>query len=146
MIKMPGYPSWFATLLLTVGFIVLLSGIILIPSFLLFSLDWDVDFYLAGDSRQLLALLHFAIAIIFLMLVGSLTSIHMRSGWKRKQNVKSGVVTLIFLSLVSLSGIGTLYIGDPDSLTMNNIIHVVTGLIISCLIIFHTLIGRKISR
>ncbi|MDP1630541.1 MAG: hypothetical protein Q8L66_03890 [Caulobacter sp.] len=138
---MSGYPKGFLTgfLWLAVGLAV--TGLLLIPNMLDLRLEIETAFQLDGGVRMLVGAAHVAGAFLVLALVGSIWAVHMRRGWRARQNRISGAVLTSLWVLLGLTGVGVIYLGDPDAGLVVSAAHTVIGLVIVLALPFHILMG-----
>lgn len=128
--------------------LLLLSGLLLIPAFLVFR--WETDAYnmmdwaiTSGTLRHSITVFHAILGWGSLALVGALWTIHMRSHWRRHENRINGLTfALIWLSLMG-SALGIYYFGDPDWSQYSSLIHTAFGVLLPVALIFHRINGRK---
>jgi heme A synthase len=134
---MRGYPKWFYKYLMLVYLALFISGLLLIPTMLDLILSWDVPWRLSADQRILTAALHTIFGFLVMMCMGALWTIHMREGWRKNKNRKSGLALNLLLFLLLVSAIGIYYLSDEQALTMASVIHTVLGLSIFILFVQH---------
>jgi heme A synthase len=134
---MRGYPKWFYKYLMLLYVALFISGLLLIPTMLEVMLSWDIPWRLSADQRILTAALHTTFGFLTFMFMGALWTIHMREGWRKNKNKKSGLGLIAILFLLLLSAIGIYYLSDDQSLTIASIIHTVLGISILLFFIQH---------
>ena len=143
---MKGYPRWFPPGLYGVLALLLVTGLLLVPTMLVFRFEWDVSWVLSGDQRLPVAALHTAISFLALGIVGSLFSIHVRVGWRHGGNRLTGFLLVgSFLGLM-LSSLGIFYFGDEDAARISCILHVLLGLLLCAAFFVHYIKGKKLTR
>lgn len=125
---MKGYPKWFSPLFVcSIVGILSLSGILLMPSILNLRLDWRVPWRLSGDSRILITSMHALFSLLTLVMLGALSSIHVRNGWNKRERRLSGVAVVVSLALLALTGLGIYYLGSDTLSLVNGLSHSVIG-------------------
>lgn len=137
--KMNRYPAWFPNTLLCIFGLLVGSGVLLIPSALLFRLEWDVPWALPGDSRVGVAAIHVGAAMLVLVAIGALLPVHVRNEWNKRRNRRSGIGIIALVGLLALTGLGNLYAGAPLLSKTTCMTHIFLGLavsIVACLHIF----------
>lgn len=144
MKRLNGYPDSFFYLLLTAMFACSLSGLAMYPWVMEFKLQWELDFSLPGSLRQGIVSTHALSASILLILLGALWQVHIRAGWRRKENHFSGSFMALALLLLMLTGIGLYYLSSSNSQLAASLLHSVLGLGLSLSFIRHWLRGMQI--
>jgi hypothetical protein len=71
--------------------------------------------------------------------------VHMRLGWRHHKNIKSGFPLVGTLLALVLTGLGIYYLGEAWAET-SSVSHILVGLLLPCLFIYHILIGRSRER
>jgi hypothetical protein len=143
---MKGYPRWFPPGLYGVLALLLVTGVLLVPTMLAFRFEWDVSWALSGGQRLPVAALHTAISFLALAVLGSLFSIHVRVGWRHGGNRLTGFLLVgSFLGLL-LSSLGIFYFGDEGAARISCIVHVVLGLLLFLAFGVHFIKGKKLGR
>jgi heme A synthase len=137
-----GYPKWFYKALMVMLITLLVSGVLLIPTMLDLRLEWDMPWRLSADMRIYTAALHTLFAFMVFMAIGALWSIHMRQGWRKKSNKKSGLALMCLMSLLLLSAVAIFYLSDELALTLASLIHAVLGVGIGLLFIQHAFLYK----
>ncbi|MCB1228920.1 MAG: hypothetical protein KDN19_01565 [Verrucomicrobiae bacterium] len=140
---MKGYPKHFKTVLLSTFAALVASGLTLAPGLLMFRLDLDVPDWASPFERTSVAAIHVGAALLTCFFVGSLWSIHMRTGWKRRKNHRSGTLLCTAFLVLAASGLGGLYFGDELLARGNAIVHLSAGIILPSILIFHSLAWRR---
>ncbi len=137
---MRGYPKWFnAKFISTFCLASLVSGCLLFPSFLNFKMEWDVPWYLPTDQRTWVVALHLVFGFSSFMILGALSSIHMRLGWRKKEKVKSGASLVILTLLLGLTGVSILYAGNESLSFYSSLLHFFLGLALGTAYVVHLL-------
>jgi hypothetical protein len=141
VIRMRGYPKWFYHMLIVSFTVLVLSGLALIPNMLLFRLDWDVAWFLPEAKRLWLVAIHVLVAFLVISQLGALWSVHMRIGWRHHKNMGSGIIMVVVLVALTITGVGIYYLGE--SLTKAaSLSHLLIGLCFPCLLVYHIIAGR----
>lgn len=130
---MNGYPKLFLPLLMLIVTTLFISGLLLIPSFLTFRVQWDVEWLMesvlsSGDLRSWSTTIHAITGWIMIWIIGSLWSLHMRSHWRRNENRRNGLVFSVYWVLLLATSLGIYYFGDEFYSEYSSIIHVLLGL------------------
>jgi hypothetical protein len=143
---MTGYPRWFVPAL--VGALVLMfgSGLLLAPTTLTMRLDLALPWRLPGSARVLTAALHAAGGFALLLLVGALWSVHMRSGWRRRQQRASGLVLGLMLLGLTVSALGVYYAGEESLGMAAALLHLGLGVALAAPFGWHWVHGRRAMR
>ncbi len=145
---MNGYPKIFMPLLMSVTTTLFVTGLLLIPSFLMFRMQWDYDWIMdsglsSGDIRSITTTLHAISGWIMVWIIGALWSLHMRSHWRRKENQASGLVFSIYWTVLLATSLGIYYVGDELYSQYSSIIHVLFGLGLPLTFLMHRLHGKQ---
>lgn len=125
---MKGYPGYFRNVVYLVIVALTITGLAIIPSALEMRMEWNVPWALSGDSRVAIHALHAVAAFFALFIIGALWVIHIRAGWKRRNNHHSGIAMLLLFAALFLSGIGLYYAGEEALGRLSVIAHLLTGL------------------
>lgn len=144
MRRLSSYPHWFFSVMLVILLVLLASGLLLLPPMLEMRMEWESPLHVSGDWRLAGAALHSTSAFLSMILLGALSIVHMRMGWRRHLNRISGVGLLILFSVSLLTAIGMFYFGDADLSRVASILHTITGLVIVLLFCWHLEKGRRI--
>lgn len=141
---MIGYPKWFSKNLITASIVVLsLTGVILIPSALLFRLDLNINYVLPGDARILSTAIHVLASYLVFLIVGALLFIHVRLGLKKRKKTKSGISMLIFFLFLSLSGVALFYCANENLIKLSSILHIMLGVFFIAIYFTHLQLKSK---
>jgi hypothetical protein len=141
--RMKGYPRWFYSGLLLVMAVLFASGCLLIPTVFELKLEWEMPWRLPAGQHVAVAAIHATVSFVVLGMIGALWSVHMRSGWRRKRNLHTGLVLLGTMLLLALSAVGIYYLGDGDASMAASVLHLAVGIMAALLIVAHDLIGRR---
>ncbi|WP_024851811.1 hypothetical protein [Hydrogenovibrio kuenenii] len=145
---MNGYPKGFLISLITVSLLLIITGLLLIPAFLVFRLEQEQDWLMnlsiaSGNLRQNLTVFHAIFGWTMVWFIGALWSIHIRSHWRKHENRINGIAFLIIWAVLIISALGIYYFGTPDWSKTSSIIHVLFGVIVPFMLIAHKIIGKK---
>lgn len=143
---MHAYPRAFPAVLWLVVATLFATGLVLVPGALELRLDWDAGWRLPPGMRLGLAAAHALLAFVTLVLVGALTPLHVRIGWRRGQNRTTGSVLLGGVAVLALSGLGIYYLGGEISGAIASAVHWALGVTIAAPLTLHALAGRRIAR
>jgi hypothetical protein len=143
---MKGYPRWFEPALLGVVSAVYLSGCLLLPTTLEMRADWRLGWRLAPEARLLVAAAHAAAAFLFLLVMGSLWSVHMRAGWRRHRQRGSGLLLVGCLLWLALTALGVYYLADETWAKVAGLGHLVVGLVVLLPFLWHAIVGWRHRR
>jgi len=144
MRRLSSYPHWFFPLLLVIMIVLLASGVLLIPTMLEMRLAWESPLQISADVRLAGAALHTTVAFLAMILLGALSIVHMRMGWRRHLNRISGIGLLLLFGALLLTAVGMFYFGDEDFSRWSSIVHTVVGFIVALLFFWHLEKGRRI--
>jgi hypothetical protein len=127
---MKGYPHWFLRALVGVMLLMTVSGLLLAPGTLVVRADMDLPWRLPGEARIFTAMIHAAGGFGMTTLVGSLWSLHMRAGWRRKKHRASGALLGSGLVLLCLTAVADYYLDDEQGGKLAALSHLVLGIAI----------------
>lgn len=144
MRRMAGYPRGFYSFLVVMFTALTISGLLLLPHMLTMRLDWEQPLEIAGEVRLASAAMHCGAAFLVMTLVGSLATLHMRSGWQRRSNRVSGVLTASLFLILTATAVGIYYFGDEDLSQWSSIIHSAGGLLLVAMVVTHGVIGHRL--
>jgi len=140
---MKGYPKWFFSCLMTIFTILVLSGCLLIPTVFDLKLEWSTPWRLAEGMHVWVAGLHALLSFITLAIIGALWAVHMRLGWRRRKNHRSGLTLVSILLILLATAIGVYYTGDEYLTVVVSVLHVIFGVIAPVVIGYHIWSGRR---
>lgn len=142
---MKGYPRWFTrgkiTVFTTAFF---LSGCLLAPTTLALRMEWEVPWRLAEESRLFVAAAHAALSFLMFLLLGALSAVHIRVGWKKKRHRRSGIALVLILAFLGLSALGIYYSGNQTLSWSAGVSHLGAGLLFFLLYLIH--LFQKVRR
>ncbi|MGE0072964.1 MAG: hypothetical protein AB7S55_07875 [Thiomonas sp.] len=124
---MRSYPRRFSAVLHTVLLVVLASGLLLLPGALRVHWECSVPWALSAEQRVWVAALHAAGFMAMFGLIGALWTVHIRAGWIRRENLRSGVGLLGLFGLLGLSGLGLYYAGNERLQSWSALVHLLAG-------------------
>ncbi len=144
MHRFAGYPRLFYPALALAFLALVASGVLLLPRMMTMRMDWDTPFDVAGSVRLASAAVHCGVGFIALFLLGQLASLHIRSGWRRRQNRASGVLLVSLFVLLTLTAVGVYYFGDEDFSRWSSLLHSGAGLLLVAVVLWHAVSGHRI--
>jgi hypothetical protein len=100
-----------------------------------------------GDLRSpiepLVLKIHGGVAMMFLLVLGSLISNHIRRGWVLKRNRLSGVIISSTCAVLTISGWMLYYVGNEHVRDLTGVAHWIVGLAMPLLIWLHILAWKR---
>lgn len=143
---MNNYPAWFRPGLLVALALLLLSGLLLAPTTLLLRADLDIGWRLDGGGRVWAAAAHALAGMGLCFALGALWAVHMRSGWRRRRQRRSGGLLAASFCVLSLSAVGVYYLGDEAWANAAAVGHLGIGLAASAAFGWHWWRGKHRRR
>lgn len=143
---MKGYPHWFPPGLYGVLVFLFVTGVLLVPTMLVFRFDWEIAWAFSGGQRLPVAVLHTGLSFLMLGLLGSLFAIHVRVGWRHGGNRLTGFLLVGSLLGLLVSSLGIFYSGDEDAARVSCILHVALGVILCLAFLLHFIKGKQLTR
>ncbi|MEW6705417.1 MAG: hypothetical protein AB1430_11245 [Pseudomonadota bacterium] len=143
---MKGYPGWFRPSLIGMSLGLYLSGCLLAPTTLQLRAVWSVGWRLGAGARVGVVALHAALALLAMLFVGALWSVHMRSGWRRRRSKASGLLLALATLLLALTGLGIYYLADEQWANVAAFVHLVAGLALLVPFVWHVAAGQRLRR
>jgi len=140
---MKGYPRNFLPALLGTVLLVFASGLLLVPNTLAIRVDVDLGWQVGGAGRVWTAALHAAAGFAAMLLVGALWSVHMRTGWRRRQHRASGLLVGLLFVLLAVTAVAVYYVGDEGLGTAAALLHLLLGGLLAGAFGWHWLRGRR---
>lgn len=138
---MKGYPNWFSWIFISLILsLVFFSGIIMIPTALHMRLEWEVPWRLSGESRIAVTALHVFFSFVTLVILGALSSIHMRQGWKKKSRRASGISLVGFFAFLTITALGIYYFGNENLSLIASVGHMTAGVFLLFVYLAHVFI------
>lgn len=122
-----------------------LSGLlwILIHYFVPYRSDWGETTH---PIESWILKIHGAVAMIALIVLGTLIPLHIKKGWLGKVNLQTGV-TLIGVNLILiLTGYALYYTGMERIRNFSSWTHSVLGILLPAVIFWHVQEGRKLRK
>ncbi len=127
---MRGYPKWFLPGVIGTLMLIFVTGMLLAPTTLAMRAEINVPLRLPGSSRVLCAAMHAAGGFMLMLVVGALWSVHIRSGWRRRQQRGSGLFLSVLLMTLAASAIVVYYAGDESFGGAAALFHLGAGLML----------------
>ncbi|MBC7369086.1 MAG: hypothetical protein H7343_20130 [Undibacterium sp.] len=90
--------------------------------------------------------LHGAAAMLVLVILGLLLSVHVARGWQARKNRFSGVSMLALCALLIASGWLLYYASGETVRAGASVVHIGAGFILPILLVLHIVIGRSTRR
>jgi hypothetical protein len=140
---MKGYPDWFPRFVIATMILLFATGVLLIPTTLEMRLELDVPWRLASSSRLAVVSGHVFVSFAILLIVGALWQLHMQAGLRKGRNVYSGLTMSTLLAVLTATGVGILYAGDETLSIAASMFHLLAGLAVAALFVFHVVKGRQ---
>jgi hypothetical protein len=94
-------------------------------------------------AEHILLIVHGVVAYAFLVVCGAMIPVHIALGWNTRRNLKSGVLFVAVLLLLTATALGLYYLGDDVLRPRVNLIHWTAGLVALPLLVIHALGGRR---
>lgn len=143
---MIGYSRGFQPMLWAILGGVFVSGLLLIPGALELRLEWDLPWRLPQGQRLLMSAVHALFAFLTLTVLGALLPLHMRAGWRRHENRKTGLIVISSMAFLSLSALVIYYVIDERISAWASLSHWLIGLSLTLPLALHVWLGRDIRR
>lgn len=143
---MKGYPKSFRPMLYGVSLATLVTGLLLVPTFLDMRLEWDVPWRLEFSMRLPVVAAHALVAFWLLMLFGATWTVHIRHGWRIRGNLVSGFTLVGGMLLLAVTGVGIYYFGDEDLSLLSSAAHTLAGIIAPLFLFYHISVGKFRAR
>lgn len=142
---MKAYPRGFLPLMWCVMATLFASGLLLVPGMLELKLGWDVALPLPEGSRLWFAAVHALVAFAALVCVGALLPLHVRHGWRLRQNVRSGLAVLTVFAVLALTGLAIYYIAEERVSLWSSALHACIGIVAALAITIHVIAARRLQ-
>jgi len=110
-----------------------------------FQVDTGFGAQLHPAQRWLLPL-HGAVAMLVLILVGTLIPVHIKRGWQARRNRPQGVVFIAFIALLIGTGYALYYAGGESLRSGASSAHTAIGLALPAMLLWHIVSGRRTRR
>ncbi|WP_237260628.1 hypothetical protein [Thiomicrorhabdus immobilis] len=148
---MNGYPKFFLPSLMATTTLLFISGLLLLPSLIIFRLQWDIDWLMelplsSGDLRLWTTAIHVVFGWLMVWFIGSLWTIHIRNHWRRKENITSGLVFMLFWALIIFSSLFIYYSSNETLSEYSSLVHSVLGMLVPLGLFIHRYHGKKSSK
>lgn len=140
---MKGYPKNFYPVLMITVLLLLVTGGLLIPTLLDVNLEWSVPWRLHGDWQISVSAIHTTVSFMMIAIVGSLWNIHMRAGWRHRKHWRSGISLVVMMFYLLVTAIGIYYLSNERLMIFAAVTHLVAGLLVFALFIYHAIIGYQ---
>ncbi|MFT7414362.1 MAG: heme A synthase [Methylophagaceae bacterium] len=134
---MKAYPNWFYPLLLIILFALLTTGLLLIPNTLTMRFEWDVLWQLSGGNRLAAVAIHTLSSYVILMMMGALSTIHMRAGIRSQKNQRSGFSLIAIFFTLTLTGLGLFYLANNTLILLASTLHIMAGAALAAVFTLH---------
>jgi hypothetical protein len=89
---------------------------------------------------------HGAAAMVSLIVLGTLLTVHVKRGWQAKLNRSSGTGVLTLFGVLIVSGYALYYVGEEKIRALVSNIHLLVGLGMPAVLILHIILGRRAYR
>lgn len=93
-----------------------------------------------------LLMLHGAAAMIALLLFGAIFADHVQKSWRRRKNRVMGVILLGTVTILITTAFGLYYSGSETVRPWVSWAHLLVGLVLPMLLLFHIFSGRRANR
>lgn len=140
---MNGYPKKFYSWFIYTAILLWITGLLLIPSTLMLRFNYIPIWQLSEHLKHHTTTIHAILAFVTLWFLGAIWSIHMRSGWRKKKNRRSGAMLMTTLIVIIFTGLGIYYLGDEQLANLTSISHFSLGCLSPILLIIHIMLGKK---
>lgn len=87
--------------------------------------------------------LHGAAAMAFLVELGILIPTHIKRAWQAHRNRKNGVMLIVVMAVLVLTGYGLYYLGDEQWRSAASWSHLILGLAAPLFLLWHIWAGRR---
>jgi len=134
---MKSYPNWFYYSLLTSLAILILSGILLIPTALDMRFEWNVIWRLSGEQYLIAVAMHTTVSYLTLTALGALIPIHMKAGFITKKNYFSGLGLILLFIILATTGVGLLYLANSQLILLVDALHILIGIALIIIFLVH---------
>ncbi|MEK2644182.1 hypothetical protein [Bdellovibrio sp. BCCA] len=137
---MIGYPKWFSkNLIHSIFFLSFVTGALLFPTILVLKLEWNFPWRLPTEQRDWIVILHVVLGFTVFTVLGALSSVHVRLGFRKKAKRVSGVALMSFIVGLGMTGMGILYLGDEKLSTYASVVHFSIGTLLTLSYVIHML-------
>lgn len=145
---MNGYPKIFLPSLITITSLVFITGLLLIPAFVIFRMQWDIEWLMElpitrGSIRLWINGFHVFLGWLMIGFIGSLWTIHIRNHWRRNENRTGGVLFMLLWAIIIVSSLLIYYASDETLSQNSSLIHSLLGLFVPIALMAHRFSGKK---
>lgn len=144
--SLKGYPRWVLPVIGTAYAALIVSGLLLIPTMLVMRLEWESAWRLPGAWRLASVVAHAAGGSFFLIILGSLWTVHMRAGWARGLQRKSGLALSVTMLILAVTAVTIAYAGEDRIGTAASLLHLVCAGVSTALFAWHWWQGVRSKR
>lgn len=144
--SLKGYPRWVLPAIGTAYAALLVSGLLLIPTMLVMRLEWELAWRLPGSWRLASVVAHAAGGSFLLITLGSLWTVHMRAGWARGLQRKSGLGLSVSMLMLAVTAVAIAYAGEARIGTAASLLHLVCAAASTALFAWHWWHGVRLKR
>ncbi len=109
----------------------------MIPSALVFRLDYDISAILPGALRITTTAAHVLFSYIAFLIIGALLFIHVRLGLRKKKSIVTGMSLLFLFVILCFSGIGLFYLANENLIKVSSVAHIGLGLVFFVMYLIH---------
>lgn len=143
---MRGYPRWFPRLLGAVVLVAGATGTLLATNTLEMRAEFELGWHAAGALRTWTSALHALAGFMLMLCCGALWSIHMRAGWRRREQKRSGLLLALLCAALAVSAVGIYYSGDAGLADWTSYGHLAMGWAMLAILCWHWIRGREMRR
>lgn len=141
---MNGYPKQFYRWFMWIAVLVWLTGVLLTPFSLEMRFEYTLPTWPLNETiKHHATTIHAVLAFVLLWLFGTIWTIHIRAGWRKKKNLVSGVLLISACLLMTLTGLGIYYIGNEECANATALVHLLVGGLFLILLVAHIVLGKK---
>jgi hypothetical protein len=134
---MKTYPKWFESFVWGLIAIMTLSGLLIIPKVMDLRFALILSLQIGDDLTQYSRVFHAILAFVFMMVFGALWTSHMRLGWRKKSNIKTGLSLVILNIILAISALVFYYSFEDNISNTASLIHIIAGILMPCILLFH---------
>jgi len=87
--------------------------------------------------------IHGGAAMVLLVLIGSVVSLHAPEGWRERKNIATGISLGAALILLTATGYCLYYLGDESNRAISSLGHWLLGLALPVALVCHIKLGRR---
>lgn len=145
MLALRAYPRWFLRVFVTACAALFASGLLLAPTTLVMRFEWDLAWRLPAAYRVTCVATHAALGSLALLAIGSLWTVHMRSGWLRRQQRGSGLCLAGLMLMLAATAVAVAYAGEADVGGAAALLHLAGGLVVAGVFGWHWWHGTRLQ-